>query len=223
MTRTPCLVAACLITGLAWTQTAAAQSRPLLAPAHDAVVDYQLDAARTDGSAREMRMYIAAGGQHVRVEPKDGRAIIILDRAAHKSIVVMTERHMYMERALDSDPGRDPVQEFENAKLERKGTKTIAGRTCTVWQVQNPKQSTACITDDGLILQGSGRGDDGQMHTTLTATAVQITRIDPSMFHPPAGYAAFQMPQIPGMPAGMPGRPMPPGMQLPPGVTVPKP
>jgi hypothetical protein len=92
------------------------------------------------------------------------------------------------------DPARaGPFAMRENMKFARKGTDTVAGTKCTVWEVTNDQGGgTACITDDGVLLRGESSGPNGEV--LMTATAVSYAPLSSSVFQPPAGYQKMQVP-----------------------------
>ena len=213
---------------------ALAQDRPQLQPTRDATIDYRLEGHNTpSGQPRTMRMFVTAGGGKTRIEPSEGRTVIILDRGASKMTIVMLDKQQYMERPMN--PSQQAHFDVANGtKFTRRGSETIAGQRCTVWESQGERHGSGCVTDTGLVLKGESTSQNGE-HSVLLATAVSLGSLSADLFQPPPGFSRMAIPQMPGgmpggMPNGIPGRPgmpgmpnLPPGVQLPPGVTLPRP
>ena len=215
---------------------AVAQERPVLQPTRDAVIDYRVEGRST----QNVRMYVTAGGNKTRIEPADGKSLILIDRLAGKTTIVLYEQHKYLERPLNANqPGGFEVG-HSGGNLTKKGTETIAGRRCTVWETKGQRPSTGCITDDGLVLKGESQNPGGGERTSLIATSVQVGPLGSNTFMVPAGFTRIEVPNMqgmqgmPGMPGGiMPGMPstqslpstpsMPSGIQIPGGFTIPRP
>jgi hypothetical protein len=185
---------------------AVADDHPVVAPTKDVTVEYSYDFKGGDGShGRNAKMYIAAGGTRARMEGIEGGSVIY-DRASGRMFMVVDQQRMYMEMPMD--PTRAGVfGVLERKKFTRKGTDTVAGMRCTVWEISDEKGSgTGCFTDDGVVLRGWSGGSDRRM--VMTATSVTFGPLAESLFQPPAGYQKMQMPQGAGRP-GMPPRQKP--------------
>jgi hypothetical protein len=187
---------------------AVADDHPVVAPTKDVTVEYTYDVKGGDGShARHAKMYIAAGGKRARMEGIEGGSIIY-DRANGHMFMVMEQRRTYMELPMDATRA-GVFGLLENKKFTRKGTDSVAGMRCTLWEISDEKGSgTGCFTDDGVVLRGWSDGSERRM--VMTATSVTFGPLAEGLFEPPAGYQKMQMP---GMPPGA-GRPgMPPRQQ----------
>jgi hypothetical protein len=95
-------------------------------------------------------------------------------------------------------------------RFTRKGTATVAGIRCTVWQVAADAASgTACITADGVPLSASGHDSSGRAGS-LEAVRVEYGRQDRALFFPPAGLKRLDLDNLSGLskgrPAAAPGR-----------------
>ena len=179
---------------------AAAQNRPSIAPTKDVTVEYSYKATPRNGAPAQQgqsKIATTAGGKQIRVEGFGPAGYMIIDRAGGHTMMVMDAQHMYME--MPFDPARaGPFAMRESMKFARKGTDTVAGAKCTVWDVQGDQgNGTVCITDDGVLLRGESSGPDGQV--VMTATGVSYAPLAATVFQAPAGY---QKMQAPGMPPG---------------------
>lgn len=184
---------------LAIPAAALAQDRPPLSPTRDATIDYQVEGGA--GRARSMRMMLSDGGKLMRIEIPGQPGYMVMDRTAGRMLVVMADARRYMERPLP--PGQQTGFELSRGQhFVRKGTETIAGMRCTVWESTGEHSGTGCVTDDGLVLRGeSASPEGGRAH--MVATAVKLDPIGADMFQPPAGFARMEIP------AGRPGAPRP--------------
>jgi len=196
---------------IAWSGLAAAQEHPPLAPAKDVIVEYHFKAAPAGAPAQEgqSRISTAAEGKRLRIEGFVPAGYMIVDRVNVRTIVVTDAQRQYIE--MPFDPARSgPLMLRENMKFTRKGSDTIAGARCTVWDIQSEQGSgTACITDDGVLLRADTNGRNGELQ--MTATSVKYGALADSLFQPPAGYQKMQVPTMP--PGG--GRPGMPPQQKP--------
>lgn len=131
----------------------------------------------------------------------------IMDYKAQKAITVMPPMHMYMENKADKTSLVDALSD-PNLKKEKAGTATVAGLTCTVWQVTFKDNSgKGCVTDDGVVLSYDGlvpTGKNGEKQPiSMIATSVKYEPLADSLFTVPADYQAFspenQMKMLKGM------------------------
>ncbi len=185
---------------------AQAQDRPPMAPTKDATIDYRMEST---GAPRTMRMFLSAGGKLMRIETAGQPGYMIMDRNANRMFIVMADAHRYMERPLT--PGQQTGFDLSHGQsFTRKGTETIAGMRCTVWESTGEHAGSGCVTDDGLVLRGESGSPDG-MRARLVATAVKVAPLGADTFQPPAGFTRMEMPSMPGgMPPGArPGAPRP--------------
>lgn len=74
---------------------------------------------------------------------------------------------------------------------ERRGTDTVAGVPCTLWQTTDLRGSVvlACITADGVLLRASVGG-----HPVIEAKTVTYGPQPASLFAVPEGYHVVQHP-----------------------------
>jgi hypothetical protein len=177
-----------------------AQDRPPLAPTRDATIDYRIEGGAS-GGARQMRMQFTAGGKLIRIEMPGQQGYVVMDRNANRILFIMAGAKRYLERPLP--PGHQaPFEVSQGRAFVRKGTETIAGVPCTVWEGKGDRHGFGCITEDGLVLRGESEMPNGG-HMSLIATAVSTAPLGAAVFAPPAGFTRMEMP------AGPPGAPRP--------------
>ena len=195
---------------------AMAEDRPLMRPDRDVEVDYHSTgmASGPNGAAGGVvTMHFTGAGNRIRIDAQNGRGSVIMDADGGRMIVLMVDRHMYIERP--ADPAMMPMLRMSNAHLMKTGTDTVAGLSCTVYDASGgDKKGQVCLTGDGVLLRA--RSEDGQHE--LLATKVTYAVQSAALFEPPADFQKFDIPNMPGgMPPGMGGPPagargMPPGM-----------
>ncbi len=179
---------------------AMAQDHPIYLPTRDVTVTYSFSGTgRTAHQPGTLRIAIAAGGTRARIEPDAMPGYMILDRAHNQMMMVLAPQHMYMEM-----PGAmNRADEYllnDKMRFARKGSDTVIGYRCTVWEMSSDKGTgTGCITDDGVILRGESTNKDGST-AHVTATAVAYGALSDSLFAPPAGFQRMEIPTGGGMP-----------------------
>lgn len=197
---------------------ALAEERPLIQPTRDVAVTYETNGpagpptgpatgpATGPGAAaaapRTLRILYSAAAHRVRVESQgsDRQGFAIMDRTAHSMTVVMPEQQRYIEMPMRAGTQQDFMAPPPSMHFTRKGSDSIAGVACTVWETTdtaNPTLAgTACITADGVMLRAAGR--DGKH--TLLATKVEYGPLSPDLFSPPAGFQKMELPTAGTMP-----------------------
>jgi hypothetical protein len=161
-------------------------------PSRDVVVEYQTT-GNTGGppgqaAPQRVRMYFADHGMKMRMEGEGQPGYVILDRSANRMTMVMVQQHMYMD--VPYDPKR--VMAFDNPEgtFTRRGTETVAGYSCTVYDAQTPQhRGQVCVTSDGVLLHA--RREDPNEHGELTAISVTYGAQPPDLFMPPPGFQQF--------------------------------
>ncbi|HVY14478.1 MAG TPA: DUF4412 domain-containing protein [Rhodopila sp.] len=177
----------------------AALAQPLIQPTRDVVVTYRISGQGMvppgQPSVETIRIGFAAHAQRTYVEPVGQPYRMIADRASGHMTMIMLQQHMYMEMPYD----QSKVMNFstENAKFQRKGMKTIAGLSCTEYDVQSPRHNgTACLTDDGVLLQAEGQ--DANHDGSMEATVVSYGPIPDNAFAPPPDFQKMDMARMGG-------------------------
>jgi hypothetical protein len=116
-------------------------------------------------------------------------------------VMVMPQDRRFMEMPVNDAFARGFVLN-EGMTFVRRGTETVAGLKCTLWEVTSREGAgSACVTDDGVLLRG--RGNDGK--GGIEATAVRYGPQPAALFRPPADFTKLEMP------AGMAPGARPPG------------
>ncbi len=202
----PALLLAAAAAGTAGTARAAADSPPLM-PTRDVTVVYQVTPEGAP-QAQTVRVYFRGGGSAMRIDGPPGpdgspSGDMVLDRPNRLITVVLNPAHSYMQI-----PEREEVQSpfvlDATMRFTRTGTGSVAGLPCVQYSVVTPKgNSTACVTDDGVVL--SAAGVDGQgARGRLVAQTVQYAPLPQSVFLPPPGFQRTAHPEATG-PGGAPG------------------
>ena len=176
----------------------AEQDRPLLLPTHDVAVTYALD-HQGPGAPKQAHVYYSAGANKLRLENPGEKQIIIFDRAARTTTMLMMRQHIYFQLPIDPETELGFML-TPDMKFERAGSETIAGHRCTDWTVQSSRiTGTACITDDGVLLLGRGR--EGTAGGGVEAVAVSYAPQPAALFAPPPDFRKIDMaiaPEKPG-------------------------
>ena len=83
---------------------ASAQERPAVRPTHDVTVDYQLQAVDAHGSAsvRIIRLSWTGNGNRLRLDMQGGTGFVLVDYAAHRMELVITQQKAFVASALRS-------------------------------------------------------------------------------------------------------------------------
>lgn len=170
---------------------------PNIDPERSASVTYDL----TTTVAGDMRIaaYADPAQQVLRLQLVDATDYLLLDRATErvmlvspgKGLVFVVSSDGMLHRRLGPDSG---------LRFQREGHRTIAGETCTLWSVRGPGgQGEACVTHDGIVLEGAGHGDKPDDHGQipsgrLVATSVSYGPLPPALFAPPPGLQEVDLP-----------------------------
>ncbi len=184
------LIAAVALLACAANPAGAAPDRPRILPDRDVTVQYAVTSS-APGAPANVTAHIASDG-HVRIDTPD-RGSFLYASGSSKARWVMPQGGLYLEVPVGIAlagalaPGPD-------VHFTRIGRATVAGLSCTQWQVSVPRGSgTACVTDDGVILRGEG--EDGRGHTgSILATQVAFAQQPADLFEPPPGAQRFSLP-----------------------------
>lgn len=177
----------------------AATVHPPLTPTRDVQVDYNV---QPDGmpEPKAVRTWFAYNGGLMRIDSPLAMGEMVLNRMTRQVMIIINPQKVYSQ--LDARYGiRNPFLLDLSMSFVRKGTATVAGVTCTQWDVTTDQgNATTCVTEDGVILQEDGVDGDG-LRGKLEATKVVYGPIPDSMFQPPEGYRKIEPPPPPGTPA----------------------
>jgi hypothetical protein len=169
-------------------------AQPVTQPTRDVAVQYHVagDSIGAPGQGRVdmIKISYGASGQRMRIEPVGQPAFMIVDRSAGHMMVVMSGQNMYMDMPYDSSR----VMDFSpaNAKFTERGTATVAGLSCTDYDVSSQQHTgSVCLTSDGVMLSATSK--DPQHQGSMEATNVAYGSQPDSVFQPPAGYQKMDM------------------------------
>jgi hypothetical protein len=192
------IIGLCGLAALVSAGAARADEHPAYLPTRDVAVTYNLD-RENPGAPKQAHMYYSAGTDRLRLETPGQKEIVIFDRGAKTTTVVMVREHIYFQTPLDPEMAAGFILNAD-MKFARGGTETIAGQRCTDWDVQSSQATgTVCVTDDGVLLLGRGKDKEGG-GGGLQATEVSYNPQPPSLFIPPADFRKIEMSDVPGKP-----------------------
>ena len=187
-------------------QGAAVQpDHPRLTPGRDAVIDYVfqpkppadlVQAGKVPPGPlpeRHVQVLFSGDGGLMRIrymksmDGDDSRGSVIINRAAQEVLIILDDRKIYT-RLVQQEVARSPFLLDMSMQFARKGTSQVTGQPCTIWSVQSTEGTgSACVTDDGFILEQDGVDVDG-LNGHLKATHISYDDVPASAFMPPAGY-----------------------------------
>ncbi|MCP1221576.1 hypothetical protein [Acetobacter orientalis] len=187
------------------TAPAAVADHPRLSPGRDATIDYVfqpqpppelVQAGKVPSGPlpeRHVQVLFSGDGGLMRIRylkdmtDTNPRGSVILNRAAQEVLVILDDRKIYT-RLVQQEVARSPFLLDMSMQFVRKNQAQVSGQPCTVWGVQSPQgKGTACVTDDGFILEQDGVDVDG-LHGHLKALHVSYDDVPASAFMPPSGY-----------------------------------
>ena len=183
---------------LAASAPAAAQQRPTFPPTRDVAVTYEARISGTDAPHAFVLRASAAAGR-VRL---DGElpGYVLVDLKARRASIVMEQLGMM----LDAPPNAGLEQALvlqDGRSFTRKGTATIAGQRCTLWDiVADAASGTACITADGTVLRADGQDRKGRTGHVV-ATRVEYGAQPETLFFPPPNLRRVAIAPGPGLPS----------------------
>ncbi len=163
----------------------AAQAAPLLVPLRDVTVEYAV--TPRDHAPLDVHVAIEAGGRHLRVTSAELPTAFIVDRPEGVATILLPMLKLYATVGVGAyDPERTVLR---GARFERHNQHSVAGLVCTEWTAASAQgQAQACITVDGVILQGQAADRHGLLGR-VRATRVQFGALDPVLFRRPEDYS----------------------------------
>lgn len=170
---------------------ALAQDRPQAFPTRDVAVTY-----RAPDGAGEVRMSWLAARGLMRMDMPGGQGWMVLSpQGGGSGFIVMQAQRMVMDLPPAQAAEARRMTPGPNARFTREGTDRVANTPCTVWRVQDGRESgRVCMTADGVTLRAE---DANQPGNRLEATAIAYGPQEAARFQRPQGFQSFQMP--PGM------------------------
>ncbi len=180
---------ACLGTGAAFSTARGADHNalaPRLLPARDVTVAYRVEVPRRPPI--DVRVAIAAGGARLRIIGEDLPTSFLVDRQTETAAIVLPMLKTYTRISIAR---YDPTQNvLRGAGFTRGGNETMLGLRCTHWHAHAAQgQADACITEDGVILQGSLSSDRKGNVGMVRAVNVAFGALPPAIFTVPDNYS----------------------------------
>jgi len=159
---------------------------PRLLPARDVTVAYQVEVPRRPPI--DVRVAIAAGGDRLRIVGEDLPTSFLVDRQTETAAIVLPMLKTYTRISIAR---YDPTQTvLRGAGFARGGNETMLGLPCTHWHARSAQgQADACITADGVILQGSLTSDHKGNVGAIRAVHVEYGTLPPAIFTVPGNYS----------------------------------
>ena len=159
---------------------------PRLLPARDVTVAYQVEVPRRPPI--DVRVAIAAGGARLRIVGEDLPTSFLVDRQTETAAIVLPMLKTYTRVSIAR---YDPTQTvLRGAGFARGGNETMLGLPCTHWHARSAQgQADACITADGVILQGSLTSDHKGNVGAVRAVRVEYGALPPAIFKVPGNYS----------------------------------
>ena len=183
---------------LAAVSPAVADDTSLIRPRKDVAVEYRSAGAAQGAAAdpgRVVTMRFSSKSSRIRIDGAEGHGYAILDIDTGHMIIVMTERHMYIERP--ADPGMVAMFQARNAAFRKTGTDTVAGVQCTTYDATiNERTGQVCLTDDGVMLRARS-ADPGSQSPPGSAVKVTYAEQPGALFETPSGYRQMNVPDMP--------------------------
>ena len=192
-----------LIAALAGGQKVAAQDRPTILPTRDVAITYRASGPVQGQQQQDLKVAFTSAGRLMRVEGVGGQmsgAYVIVDHTAQRMTMVMTGDRRFVEMPVNTAFSRGFLLS-DTMKFVRRGGESVAGVKCTVWDITSPEAiGTACLTEDGVMLRGSGLDGKG----AIVATGVTYGPQSAAQFKPPADFSKIEMPSLAMPPGGRP-------------------
>ena len=172
---TTCVLALSLLAAA----TARAADQPTTTPARDVDITYRVPTPTGAAPAEQRVRWDVAGGRQRIDPPTPGLHIIVDTRTRHLASVRDAEQLALEIDEADIKPAAGAAPSYA-----RRGTATVAGLDCTVWQAGDAAGTPElCFTDDGVLLRIVAAGQ-------VVAEAVRVAYgpSNPADFEIPPGY-----------------------------------
>ncbi|HUC18490.1 MAG TPA: hypothetical protein VMA37_12485 [Acetobacteraceae bacterium] len=180
---------------------ARADDQPPLGPTRDVAVTYHVQDPQ--GATRIVHMYFDAADQRVHIDMSSQPGFLVIDHKAGEVTMVNSATHSYVQ--VPAPPAMGNLMfRAPDLRLVRQGTRTVAGISCTVWEMsQGGNQGgDACITGDGVVLSGRPANAPSP-DTGIEAVSVAYGPQPATLFAAPSGYQRIQ-PTLPPPGVGAP-------------------
>ncbi|MBV9655000.1 MAG: hypothetical protein JOZ42_10600 [Acetobacteraceae bacterium] len=154
--------------------------QPRLLPTRDVDVTYEVV---QNGHALPQRIRWSAAARLLRVDPPIPGMFVVVDYDRKHMSLVREPEHAVLDMTAP-----DSVMTGLQNRLDtttRGSDETVAGLPCTNWRTTDPanKPASACITQDGVLLQVRS-----QDRVVLKATSVRFAPQDAALFRIPDGF-----------------------------------
>ena len=169
------------VAALAGCGPAVAETLPAYLPARDVAVTYHV----TGAPAGPLDVVARWSARLLRARIEMGPVYVLADTRARTARLVMEQANLTVELPSGNV---DAYLPGPGTRFSRTGTDTVAGLSCTAWRAETAKGSgTACLTDDGVLLRGTGVDRNGRGGGSIEASAVVYADQPVALFQgPPA-------------------------------------
>ena len=158
----------------------------MLAPTRDVTVEYQV--VPPEHVPLAVQVAIAAGGMRLHIVGEDLPTTFLVDRNSEIADITLPLFRTYTR----VDIGRyDPTHTIlRGAAFSRGGESRVAGLACTIWHATSPSGfANACITPDGVILEGSATSNRKGALGTIRAQFVHYGPLPADLFDVPPDFS----------------------------------
>ncbi len=183
-----------LLAALLAPQLAFAAPSPRYLPQHDAMITYRSTGSDPRVPSSLSVRYSADLGR-IRIEGVP-LGYLLVDQPQERVELVMPQTRL----VIQLPPGGGITDGFilgPGLSFTAAGNDRVLGRSCTLYDVttaRNRAQGRVCLTPDGLLLRGEGRGRDGRT-ASIEAVSVAVAAQPVGLFSPPDGYRIMALPQ----------------------------
>lgn len=185
-TRLPSFaLAAVTVASVGAAPAAGAADQPAYLPTRDVTIDYVVTPRNRE--PEHARVAVEAGGSHLRLDSEAVPGPVLIDRDRATAVLVYPPAKLFTQ--LPSRGFRlDRLIAEGHPQFTRVGASEVIGLHCTEYRIVASQGSgQGCLTDDGVLLRGSGQDLKGRGGAVL-ATAVRYAPVPASEFMPPPGY-----------------------------------
>ena len=167
--------------------TARAGEVPTYLPNRDVAVTYRIGGKQP--GPQDIRVLWSSELGRARIEV--GPGFLLADARTRKVVAVMEQAKMALELPTGS---ADSYLPGPGTRFTRDGSTTVAGHRCTTWEASSDRGSgTACLTDDGVLLRGTGVDRNGR-GGSIEATEVDYAAQPDDLFRVPDGFQTLSLP-----------------------------
>ena len=161
-----------------------AAEQPRFLPTRDAAITYATSGSDAAVPPSITVRYFSAGDR-LRI---DGGPVgfLLVDRVMERVELVLPQPKLVWE--LPRGGGiTDGFILGAQLRFTRTGQSSVLGRSCTTYDVTADRAAgQVCLTADGMLLRGAGRGKDGRT-ARIEATSISLAPQPAGLFSPPEG------------------------------------